>query len=191
MLYRKYIVTEYDYNVKKNRFVCKFNEKYNALEFLLTSVIEYLEEKDGSEKTKNIPLSNYLFDRKNFRSAVRKSLSPGHYIVRDTTEHIYKLEIWCKTIIKSPGKVFGEWVEEKWTKVIDMDLLETEVNIENSREKEYAIKDPFNPLWDDFTNSLIKTNMFKNLSAYWDENPSFSMKKLKDTYPEDFYTYKK
>ena len=97
----KYIIAKYDYFTKRNTAINWFTDRLEALDAIFIYAVSYLEVKDGHEKIKDPENHNsFMFDKHKFRTTLKSTLTPGHYIIRDPDTHVYKLEIWQKSIEK-------------------------------------------------------------------------------------------
>src|SRR6185437_4875795 len=136
-----YYINKYDYKVKKNKILQSlqgsqsFTNLSEALNALFIYVVDYIGTQDGFEKAQDDKIMQFMFNKKKFRTALRASLNPGHYIIRDPDDHVYKLEVWQKSIERlGSGWIYGEYTKEVWKKVFDVDIIE--VNICTKEEVE-------------------------------------------------------
>lgn len=168
--YTKYFIVKYDYVTKRNISLDElFTDKFTALNMIFSIALNYLQSQDGYEKIKNIDKhQSFMFSKSQFDSAFKKTLTPGHYIIRDSDDHVYKLEIWRKSLTKIPGKVYGDWVKSRWKKVFDLDMIEMSGSIINS-----ICRDSDNSCW-------LKSENNVPISKSDLEMASKSWKKLND-----------
>lgn len=188
----KYYVTEYHYDVKRNKTVETHTDKFTALNALFNRTLSYLEAKDGCEKIKDV--KTFLFDKKCFRSALKASLTPGHYIIRDPESHVYKLEIWNKTVITSSGW-FGA-SKDLWKKVFDIDIFEIEEKINNSPFDSTFFPVKLEILKSDISqaskaHSVLIQNLAKLESFKKLREDNSKIKELKENYSTEFSQYVK
>lgn len=118
----------YSYFTKKGTSEHTFNNKREALDALENFAVDYLREKDGAEKVQAGP-KTWLFSNKKFTDSVKAGLPLGHYVVRDSEDHVYRLVVWRKYEEKQPGKLWGHYVVHKWNKVFDVDIVENNNNV--------------------------------------------------------------
>lgn len=179
----KHYLTEYNYATKRHRALEGFTDRLAAQNALLIFAINYLENKDGCEKVKK-DISSFLFNHKKFKNALRSSLNPGHYIVRDPNNHVYRLEIWQKNVIAASGWFSSS--QDKWTKVMDLDIVEFEFEAPDNNkvyidktDLSQAIKCSKN-----LNNTLENLESFKKL-----KEGNIAIKSLKDSFPNEFAKY--
>lgn len=177
-----YYISEYNYETKRNKAVMNFTDKFMALDYVFQYAVEYLEKKDGLDKTKEF--SNFLFNKKKFRTNLKNSLSPGHYIVRDPENHVYKLEIWKKDVKSYPGWM-GNTLESIWTHVFDIDIFEIEhlilnpINFEIKNKSEIIASSKFRV---ELNTKLEKSGVFNKLK----EEPGTCPSKLFENFKDEF-----
>lgn len=194
----KYFLFEYNYSTKKNKSLEGFTENLAAQNALWATAYNYLEQKDGCEKLKDNNL--FIIDSKKFRKSLKASLNPGHYIIRDPYNHFYRLEIWQKSIVPSNGWFGG--VEEKWSKVLDLDIVEVtfdyEIDFNNMLLTVEKLREKcFTPISKSDLSQALKMNKELNKSLLSLESfkkiqdGCLSIKSLKENYPSEFANFQK
>lgn len=190
-----YNICKYDYVTKKNIIFSSYTDLYTALNSLYYNAISYLQEQDGYEKVKDIEnFKSFMYNKKDFRTYLKSTLLPGHYIVRDPDSHVYKLEIWQKRIIKNNGWIYGQYMQEIWRKVFDLDIVETHDNFiledySNPIKKEDL--DFANDKWKLLNKELVKLDIFSDIKNTTDFGDKIYITELRNTYPNEFCLYSK
>lgn len=118
---RVYNVIKYDYRIKKNSVIESYTDIFTAQNQLLCHVFDYIQAQDGINKLEQI--DKIIIDKRKFRSSLKKALTPGNYIIKDS-EQPYKLEIWKKTTARTKGWIYGEYKNDTWIRVYDYDICE-------------------------------------------------------------------
>lgn len=200
LLQSKFHIVRYDYDTKKNYSVKLIDDKRLVLDEIWQYAVDYLKQKDGSEKikeSKNVAeelknLKEYVIDKKNFRSSFKSTLSVGHYIVRDADSHVYSLTIWRKSSVKSAGWIYGSVEKSLWKKIFDVDVIET-VSINNQSQYKLSSSEiqQANEKCKQFTDSLKKSEILQKLIKISDENSKLSVSDIKKENPQLFACYPK
>lgn len=155
-----YRVVKYDYHTKRNITLEKFDDKRYALDYLENYAIDYVAKQDGHQKIVDVNKSIvYKKDLPLTGKAV------GHYIVRDPTDHVDKLEIWQKSKIINPGYLYNSTLVE-YKKVFDVDLLDDKVNCADIEEPCFSdqyTSSWIDSVWQDFTSNFINTRTYNKL----------------------------
>lgn len=162
-----YQVVKYDCNTKRCQSIQEYTDLYNALNASYAYVINYIQINDGYEKIKNDHVSNFIFNKKNFRSAIKNSLPIGYYIVRDV-DHVYKFEVWRKSLKNIDGW-FGTYKGDDWAKVFDIDIVENKINyitIDESLNNDVSVE------LKSFNKNLLNHPMFLELNDAANKNNS-------------------
>lgn len=204
----KYCITKYDYTIKRNQIISWYTDVFTALNNLYIYVFIYLQEQDGYKKMEDVEnLNKFMFNRNKFRSALKISLPPGHYIIRDPGDHIYKLEIWQKSVVNGHGWIYKTYSKDQWRKIFDIDIIELSDNIliefneaiphDDENARNHITKDNIelaSKVWKQLNNSLIKLESFKKIRESYEistEHESRKLSYLMNEIPNEFTKFKK
>jgi hypothetical protein len=144
-----YLLTEYNYRTGKQQVVSVCTDKYNALAELQDRAINYIQEKDGLEKTngERAVLEQYVYNYKKLTAlgvqdldGALKKQPTGHYIMSDIDEHLYKWTIWQKYEVELVIRGYlGKYPTKiaKTRKVFDIDIVMMPFDIFSALYRKY------------------------------------------------------
>ena len=109
-----FCINRYLYSTNENETLSIHTDKREALDQIESFVLQYIQEKDGSQKIPDLDhLPKILYSDKTIGTVGTPTLTPGHYISRGDQLDTYTVWRYLKEAEVVPGRLWGKYTTEK------------------------------------------------------------------------------